>query len=62
MKLDDYKRYCEALKYLFKGDCPYTGIKCDAFDCANCEVEKQEYQWLEDLTTEGDELEDGKRT
>lgn len=59
MTLDDYKKYCEALKYRFGGLCPYTGLKCDTFDCANCAVEKQEIKWLENLTTKGDELEDG---
>lgn len=53
---DNYKQYCETVKYRFGGRCPYTDLKCATFNCAFCEVEKQEHQWLEDLTTKGDEV------
>ena len=49
MTLDDYKQYCEAVKYRFCGRCPYTDVKCDSFDCANCDVEKEERKWIEEI-------------
>ena len=48
MTLDDYKRYCAAVKDRFRGSCPYTDVKCDSFDCENCDVEKEERKWIKE--------------
>ena len=31
----------------FEGKCPYTGKPCDDWECAKCEIEKQEKEWAE---------------
>jgi hypothetical protein len=48
MTIEDYKLYCEVVKYRFRGHCPYTDLKCESFDCANCEVEIEERKWIEE--------------
>lgn len=36
-------------KDYFKGQCPYTNIKCNTFNCSECETEKAERQFLEEM-------------
>ena len=55
MTSEDYKQYCEAVKRRFDGRCPYTDLKCDTFNCAFCEVEKQEFQWMKEMEDERDD-------
>lgn len=35
-------------KGFFKGKCPYTGKKCEDWNCNECEVEKAEREWMEE--------------
>lgn len=40
----------EAEKYwasFFRDICPYTGKKCEVWNCNECEVEKAEREWME---------------
>lgn len=40
--VDDYG------KAIFQEKCPYTGNNCEAWNCADCEVEKAEREFLND--------------
>lgn len=35
-------------KDFFNGKCPYTGKKCEDWNCNECEVEKAEREWVEE--------------
>lgn len=37
---------------LYDGKCPYTNDPCDNWDCENCEIEREEVEWLEELDQE----------
>ena len=45
-----------SMRELFGGYCPYTDRLCSSWDCENCEVEAEEYKWLEELDEEESEL------
>ena len=32
--------------------CPYTGKPCYDWECSECEVEKEEREWMEELERE----------
>ena len=42
----------ESLNYwakgFFKGKCPYTGKKCDDWNCKKCEIEDAERKYMEE--------------
>ena len=39
-------------RYIFGGKCPYTDEPCETFECEDCEVNKQEKDWIKE--TEGE--------
>ena len=36
-----------AKKY-FGGKCPYTGKKCESWECNGCPVEQEEREWIKE--------------
>lgn len=36
-------------KEYFGGKCPYTGKKCESWECSRCQAEKNEKEWMEEL-------------
>ncbi len=40
------------MQTIFNGRCPYTDDPCETFDCSNCEVERDEAEWLTELDLE----------
>ena len=39
-------------KEYFGGKCPYTGKKCESWECSRCQVEKNEKEWIEEMEEE----------
>lgn len=45
----------EAERYwakFFKDICPYTGEKCEDWNCTECEIEKAEREWTKEMENE----------
>ena len=39
-------------KEYFGGKCPYTGKKCESWECSRCQVEQNEKEWMEESEEE----------
>ena len=51
--MDDTLR--DMYREMFGSKCPYTDKQCDSWVCANCEVEKEEVEWMKKMEGDDDE-------